>query len=102
VKVEKFVPYSAVIFTSTLASSDGYAAMAKRMEELAKQQPGFIRMDSAREDVGITVSYWKNLESIQLWKKNVDHLNTQDLGKRKWYESYSVRIAKVEREYGFN
>ena len=101
-KVEKFVPYSAVIFTSTLASSDGYAAMVKRMEELAKQQPGFIRMDSAREDVGITVSYWKNLESIQLWKKNVDHLNTQDLGKRKWYESYSVRIAKVEREYGFN
>ncbi len=101
-KVEKFVPYYAVIFTSTLASSDGYAAMAKRMEELAKQQPGFIRMDSAREDVGITVSYWKNLESIQLWKKNVDHLNTQDLGKRKWYESYSVRIAKVEREYGFN
>ena len=101
-KVEKFVPYSAVIFTSTLASSDGYAAMAKRMEELAKQQPGFIRMDSAREDVGITVSYWKNLESIQLWKKNVDHLNTQDLGKRKWYESYSVRIAKVEREYWFN
>lgn len=101
-KTEKFVPYYAVIFTSTLANSEGYATMAGQMEELAKKQVGYIGMDSAREDVGITVSYWKDLESIQLWKKNVDHINAQELGKTKWYKSYSVRIARVEREYGFD
>ncbi|MDA9782886.1 antibiotic biosynthesis monooxygenase [Vicingaceae bacterium] len=61
--------------------------MATEMEELAKKQPGFMGMDSAREDVGITVSYWKIAESIQLWKKNIDHLNAQELGKTKWYKS---------------
>jgi heme-degrading monooxygenase HmoA len=100
-KTENFTPYYAVIFTSKLANTAGYAQMALKMEELAQQQAGFMGMDSAREDVGITVSYWKDVESIQAWKKNVDHLNAQELGKTKWYESYSVRIAKVEREYNF-
>lgn len=98
-KTEKFTPYYAVIFTSKLANTIGYSQMALQMEELAQKQAGFMGMDSAREEVGITVSYWKDLESIQAWKQNVDHLNAQKLGKKNWYESYSVRIAKVEREY---
>tara|TARA_B110000503_G_C7159441_1_gene418918 strand:+ start:2746 stop:2964 length:219 start_codon:yes stop_codon:yes gene_type:complete len=69
------------------------------MEELAQQQAGFNGMDSARGEVGITVAYWKDVESIQAWKQNLDHLKAQELGKTKWYESYSVRIANLEREY---
>jgi len=76
--------------------------MAEQMETLAKQQEGFIGIESAREEVGITVSYWKDLNSIKAWKENVDHLNAQELGKAKWYKSYTVRIAKVEWEYGFS
>ena len=95
-----FTPYYAVIFTSKLSNSEGYEEMAVEMEKLAKQQDGFIGIDSAREDVGITVSYWRDVESIKAWKENFAHLQAQKLGKEKWYESYSVRIAKVEREYG--
>lgn len=76
--------------------------MAATMETLAKQQAGFLGIESAREEIGITISYWENLEAIKTWKANVDHQVAQKLGKEKWYQSYSVRICKVEREYEFN
>lgn len=95
-------PYYAVIFTSVRTETDeGYSAMAKQMEELARQQPGFLGMESARNEVGITVSYWKTLEDIRNWKTHMDHLKAQKLGKEKWYKAYKTRIAKVERDYDF-
>lgn len=95
-------PYYAVIFTSTRTSiDDGYAEMATQMVELAHQQDGFLGVESARNDVGITVSYWRDLESIKNWKNNLDHLDAQLKGRTKWYEKYTVRIALVERDYSF-
>jgi len=94
-------PYFAVIFTSTRTNVDcGYDGMANRMVELAEQQVGFLGVESAREDVGITVSYWRDLESIKNWKANTEHLNAQKLGRSDWYECFKVRISKVERDYG--
>jgi heme-degrading monooxygenase HmoA len=94
-------PYYAVIFTSLRTDGDdGYAAMAVAMAELAAAQPGYLGFESAREDIGITVSYWRDRESIIAWKKNVDHLAAQKLGHERWYKSYRVRIALVERDYG--
>jgi len=94
-------PYYAVIFSSHRADNeDGYGAMADRMVELASTQPGFLGMETVREDLGITVSYWDSLESIANWKKNAEHREAQRLGRRKWYSSFRVRIARVEREYG--
>ena len=70
------------------------------MIALASRQPGFIGVESAREEVGITVSYWTDLDSIKNWKSNAEHLDAQRLGHEKWYSSFRVRIAKVERDYG--
>lgn len=93
-------PYYAVIFTSVRTHEDqGYADMAERMEALAKTQPGYLGIESAREVLGITVSYWESLEAIAQWKKNSQHLWAQAKGKSDWYQSYMVRICKVEREY---
>ncbi len=95
-------PYYAVIFTSLRTEGDhDYGEMANRMVALAKEQPGFLGMESAREDVGITVSYWADLESIKAWKKNAEHIIAQELGMNIWYSAYKIRIAKVERDYGF-
>lgn len=93
-------PYYAVIFTSC-ASSDthGYGAMAEEMVALAAQQPGYLGMESAREDVGITVSYWSDLDAISNWKANLRHQDAQRLGRERWYDSYKTRIARVERDY---
>ena len=94
-------PYYAVIFTSHRTEGDnGYGEMAERMAELAAQQPGYLGMESAREGLGITVSYWESLEAIRNWKQNAEHQEAQRLGHRQWYSSFRVRIAKVEREYG--
>ncbi|MDP1812486.1 MAG: antibiotic biosynthesis monooxygenase [Sediminibacterium sp.] len=96
-------PYYAVIFTSERTPiDDGYAQMAERMVALAAEQPGYLGHESAREEMGITVSYWESLEAIQNWKKNSEHLMAQALGKHKWYAKYKTRICKVERDYEFN
>lgn len=95
-------PYYAVIFTSTLTDNvEGYSEMAEEMENLAKQQPGYIDIESVKSDIGITISYWESLEAIANWKANADHLFAQQKGIKEWYAWYKVRICLVEREYDF-
>ncbi len=95
-------PYYAVIFTSVRTDGDnGYVEMADRMVELASQQEGFLGVESARNEVGITVSYWCDLESIRRWKENSEHSFAREKGRKEWYQSFKVRIAKVESDYGF-
>ena len=96
-------PYYAVIFTSLKNSNDnGYGEMAERMVELAAEQPGYLGFGSARDEIGITVSYWESLESIRNWKQNFEHLEAQRKGREVWYDQYKTRICKVERDYGFD
>lgn len=95
--------YYAVIFTSKRSGEDegGYADMARSMLELASRQPGFLGVEHARDALGITVSYWDSLKSIADWKAHSDHLLAQERGRAGWYESYRIRICRVEREYAF-
>ena len=94
-------PYYAVVFTSLRTDvEDGYSAMAARMVALAEQQPGFLGIEAAREEVGITVSYWRDLAAIKAWKAHGEHLEAQRLGHKQWYQHFKTRIAKVERDYG--
>ena len=94
-------PYYAVIFTSIRTDGDnGYGEMAKQMVELAAEQPGFLGIESARQEIGITVSYWASLEAIKAWKENLDHRHAQSRA-RNWYAKFRVRVCRVEREYGF-
>ena len=89
-----------MIFTSTRTEGDnGYNEMANLMESLAKKQDGFISIDSAKSEVGITVSYWESLESIKNWKQQTDHVLAQQKGIKDWYSWYNVKICKVELEY---
>jgi heme-degrading monooxygenase HmoA len=94
-------PYYAVIFTSLRTPGDnGYGEMAGRMIELAGQQEGFLGVESAREGLGITVSYWRDIECIKAWKKNSEHKGAQKKGHAEWYSTFKVRISKVEHDYG--
>lgn len=92
----------AVIFSSRRSHADGgYDEMARRMEELARRQPGFLGIESARgpDGFGITVSYWTDEVAIGAWKQNAEHLVAQKRGRREWYSEYTVRVARVERSY---
>ncbi len=103
IMISTFEPYYAVIFTSIRTEGDnGYQEMALLMEELAQQQEGYLGIESARSELGITISYWKNLEAIKHWKQQTDHLVAQRKGRADWYSWYKVRICKVERDYEFS
>lgn len=98
-------PYFAAIFVSQLhTKTDGYAEMADRMLKLAEQQPGFLGVDSVRNNAGagITISYWRSTADIERWKNDADHRIAQKMGREKWYQSYTLRVCKVERERHHN
>jgi heme-degrading monooxygenase HmoA len=95
-------PYYAVIFSSYRTEIDeGYGEMAKEMVRLARLQPGYLGHESARDGLGITISYWENLDAIKHWKANTEHLLAQKYGREKWYSAYKTRIALVQRDYEF-
>lgn len=96
-------PYYAVIFSSRRTDGDhGYADAAGRMLELAREQPGFLGVESAREDgLGITVSYWSSEAAILAWKQQAEHSAVREQGRSSWYSAFQTRVCKVERAYSF-
>jgi heme-degrading monooxygenase HmoA len=95
-------PYYAVIFSSTRTEENSsYSKTADRMVELATEEEGFLGIESATGELGITVSYWRDLESIKKWKANTEHSIAQKKGRTEWYKSFKTRVAKVERDYEF-
>jgi heme-degrading monooxygenase HmoA len=58
-------------------------------------------VETAFTDIGITVSYWADEESIAAWKRNADHAFAQYEGRTRWYDAYELRIARVERAHSF-
>ena len=99
-------PYYAVVFTSVRTPADpaGYATTADRMVELARQQPGFLGVESARgaDGLGITVSYWESEAAIRTWHEQAEHKLAQAAGREKWYAQFQLRVCCVERAYGMN
>ena len=96
-------PYYAVIFATTQSADlTGYAETAGRMVELAAEHDGFLGIDTAHSEIGITVSYWRDEASIAVWKANAEHALARETGRTKWYERYSLRVARVEREYDWS
>lgn len=94
--------YYAVIFTTLLTDDlTDYLSTAERMEELAKKQEGYLGIESVRNEMGITISYWKDLDAILQWKNNVEHTEARNRGREQWYKQYQLRICRVEKEYGF-
>ncbi|MEY9844447.1 antibiotic biosynthesis monooxygenase [Streptacidiphilus sp. MAP5-3] len=97
-------PYYSVVFTSVRAEGDhGYSEMAKQMAELVTRQPGFLGSDACRgaDGLGITVAYFDTEENVKAWRANAEHTMARNLGREKWYSSYAVHVAKVERAYSW-
>jgi len=97
-------PYYAVIFTSLRTEVDqGYGQAAERMVELAREQPGFLGVESGRgeDGLGITVSYWASEAAILAWKQYAEHTEVRERGRSIWYAACHTRVCKVERAYRF-
>ena len=94
-------PYYAVIAPAELAEDvRGYPELAAKLVELAREQPGFIGIESGfQKGFALAVSYWESLEAIESWSKNARHVIAKQKGKSEWFEKYVTRIARVERVY---
>ncbi|HVI60372.1 MAG TPA: antibiotic biosynthesis monooxygenase [Luteimonas sp.] len=98
-------PYYAVIFSSRRRDGDdGYAAASDRMVELARQQPGFLGVESTRgaDGFGITVAYWDSEDAIRAWRLHAEHAAARERGRAQWYAHFEIRVARVERAYGWD
>ncbi len=91
----------AVIFTARIREiDDEYFIVANRMRSLATEKYGCIEFECASEDNReISISYWPSLESIENWKNDPEHIEAQKQGQQRWYSSYQIKIANIEREY---
>ncbi len=92
-----------VVFMSQRSPSDpqGYDAMAAAMVALAERQPGFLRIESWRDEAGFgcTLSWWQSEAAIAAWKANAQHQAAQRLGRERWYADFELQICKVARQY---
>jgi heme-degrading monooxygenase HmoA len=99
-------PYYAVIFSSQRNDHDeeGYGSTAQRMVELAREQLGFLGVESTRgaDGFGITVAYWESEECSLAWRRHAEHSAARKLGRSDWYDHFELRVAKVERAYGWD
>jgi len=98
-------PYYAVMFSSRRrgGEGDGYAEAAGRMDALVRTQPGFLGAESTRdgEGFGITVAYFDSEDAIRAWRDHAEHADTRQRGRDDWYAQFAVRVARVERAYGW-
>ncbi len=94
----------AVIFRATVGELDQqYSEEIERMKKLAFGEYGCLDFFALAEgEERIAVSYWNSEEDIRNWKRNSEHLNAQEQGRERWYQSYTVQVVEVRREYSHN
>ncbi len=97
-------PYVLVAFSSVRTDvEDGYTELNDHLMEKAKTVDGFLGLESIRhpDGRGITNLFWRDMDAVNQWKRDTEHMEAKKLGRKQWYKSYRLRISVVETEYGF-
>ena len=91
-----------VVFRNRLRAGDvsAYRATADRMEELAREQPGFRSLKSFAADDGerVTISEFESLAAVNAWRANAEHLEAQRRGHDEFYAEFSLQTCELIRE----
>lgn len=99
-------PYYSVTTTTELRPEFDKDEHQRRGMELflkAREIEGFIGLEAFYDgNASIAVSYWRDLDSIRKWSRHDAHVDVKKLAKSSWFGATITRIAKVERDYGFN
>ncbi|QND47308.1 antibiotic biosynthesis monooxygenase [Rhizobium lusitanum] len=103
-KLPHLACYAVISSSQRTKTDNGYAEAAERMEELIATMPGYLGAESVRgaDGFGITVAYFDTEENILAWRNQAEHADARRRGREEWYSHFEVRIAKVERAYGFS
>lgn len=93
-------PNYAVLFISEREvnpAPDGYSEMDEATMKAVEGLEGFLGFDSSRDGKnGIFISYWSDVDAIELWKHHSLHQRAKQAGKDKWYDAYRTVICKIE------
>src|SRR5580765_8237761 len=85
-----------VLFRSklTAAAGEDYTQELAAMNEYVKTQPGFIAVKSFTADDGerLTIVWWKDRETLELWRNNDSHVEVKKMGRQRWYEYYKMEV----------
>lgn len=81
-----------------------YSAEAERMEELARQQPGFLSFKSyiAEDDEVVALSEWADEASARAWGREAEHRAVQARGRSAYYASYTLFACADPRIHQFD
>ena len=89
----------AVIFSYTLSDNlVGYKEMDQKTIDTVKNIEGYLGHEKFGDGTNnVFISYWKDKEAINRWKKNTLHLSAKKKGPD-WYKSYRIQITEVHQD----
>jgi heme-degrading monooxygenase HmoA len=94
-----------VAFRSKLTdvAGDDYARMATAMEAHARTFQGFVEAKDylAHDGERLTLVWWQDAETLQVWATDARHRLAQATGRERWYEYYKMDVAEITRVSSF-
>jgi heme-degrading monooxygenase HmoA len=94
-----------ILFRSKLTpeAAEGYPEMAAEMDAHARTFDGFIEVKSflAEDGERLTVVWWRDEESLAVWRNDARHRFAQQQGRARWYEYYRMDVAEIVRRKEF-
>lgn len=94
-----------VIFRSRLSEGveSEYSTVAMRMEELAKEMPGFVSIKTfeAADGERVLIVEFESERHSEAWRRHPEHLEAQRLGRERFYSEFRIQVCSPVRQYGF-
>jgi heme-degrading monooxygenase HmoA len=94
------------LFRSRLRPGDHeeYERWARRMVELASQQPGFVSIKTFAADDGERVSIveFESEAAHGAWRDHPEHREAQRLGRERFYAEFQIQVCTPVRRYAFS
>ncbi|MBI6550488.1 antibiotic biosynthesis monooxygenase family protein [Xenorhabdus lircayensis] len=96
----------AVIFEVEIAENQSkrYFDTAAAIRPLLNTIPGFISVERFQSlnhnNKYLSLSYWRDEESIKQWRNTYQHQEAQALGRNGVFADYRLKVAAVIRDYG--
>jgi hypothetical protein len=70
---------------------------------LAKHIPGFLSASGYTAEHGdrVHLEYFTTLEALEQWRSLPEHVHMQQVGRERFYESYTAQVCTLVRQYTY-
>jgi len=99
-------PYYAVTTVTELGpafDAEAYMKLGVELYPRASEDDGFLGLEAFFDGgASIAVSYWRDLEAVERWRRDPRHEAAKARAKSEWFGATITRVSRVEADYGFN